>query len=136
MVQSARAPFRSPGYVIVRDLIHPLELAALRQYYRALLAGGDIPKGDWIEQRYGLHSEMMATFLHLQLRDLVGQIAGEPVKPSFVYLGSYREGAMLPRHMDRPQCEFSISFLVDYSPEPDGPCGWPLYLENPSTSVA
>jgi hypothetical protein len=135
-VQSARSLLQTPGYVILRDLIHPLQLGALRQHYRALLAGGDVPKGDWIEQRYGLHSEMMASFLHLQLRNLVGQITGEAVKPSFVYLGSYRDGAMLPRHRDRPQCEFSISFLVDYSPDPDGPCGWPLYLENPQAPEA
>ena len=43
---------------------------------------------------------------------------------------------MLPRHVDRPQCQFSISLLIDYSPEPDGPCGWPLYLENPRTPQA
>jgi hypothetical protein len=34
--------------------------------------------------------------------------------------------------MDRPQCEFSISLLIDYDPEPDGPCGWPLFLEHQS----
>lgn len=138
-VQSGRSQLQTLGYVILHRLIHPLQLAALRQHYRALLAGGGVPKGDWIEQRYGLHSEMMATFLHLQLGSLVGQIAGEPVKPSFVYFGSYRDGAALPRHLDRPQCEFSISLLVDYSPEPDGPCGWPLYLENsrePKASLA
>ena len=45
--------------------------------------------------------------------------------------GSYRPGAVLPRHVDRPQCQFTISLLVDCTPEPDGPCGWPLYLENP-----
>jgi len=135
-VQSARSLLQTPGYLILRDLIHPLQLGALRQHYRALLAGGDVPKGDWIEERYGLHSEMMASFLHLQLANLVSQSVGEPVKPSFVYMGSYREGAALPRHTDRPQCEFSISFLVDYSPDPDGPCGWPLYLENPRTSEA
>ena len=130
-VQSARSKLRSVGYLTMRDLIHPLQLGALRRHYRALLAAGDVPKGDWIEQRYGLHSEMMATFLHLQLRDLVSRIADEPVKPSFVYFASYREGADLPRHMDRPQCEFSMSLLMDYSPEPDGPCGWPLFLEHP-----
>jgi hypothetical protein len=130
IVRSARSQLQTVGYLILHDLIHPLQLGALRQHYRALLAGGDIPKGDWIEQRYGLHSEMMSTFLHLQLRTLVGHIAGEPVKPSFVYLGSYRECAALPRHVDRPQCEFSISLLVDYWPDPDGPCGWPLYLES------
>jgi hypothetical protein len=130
MVESARTPLQAVGYAAVRDLIHPLQLGALRQHYRALLAAGDVPKGDWIEERYGLHSEMMASFLHLQLDGLVSEIAGEPVKPSFVYFGSYRPGAVLPRHVDRPQCQFSISLLVDYSPEPDGPCGWPLYLES------
>jgi hypothetical protein len=129
-IESARRPFQSVGYAVLRDLIHPLQLGALRRHYRALLAAGDVPKGDWIEERYGLHSEMMASFLHLQLDGLVSEIAGEPVKPSFVYFGSYRPGAVLPRHVDRPQCQFSISLLVDYSPEPEGPCGWPLYLEN------
>ena len=136
MVRSARSQLQTLGYLIVRDLIHPLQLGALRQHYRALLAGGDIPKGDWIEQRYGLHSEMMATFLHVQLKSLVSHFAGKPVKPSFVYLASYRDGAELPRHTDRPQCEFSISLLVDYRPEPDGPCGWPLYLEHPKRPEA
>jgi hypothetical protein len=128
-----RSQFRSIGYVLLRDLIQPFQLGALRQHYRALISTGSVPKGDWIEQRYGLHSEMMATFLHLQMRELVSQMAGEPVKPSYVYFGSYREGAVLPRHTDRPQSEFSISLLVDYDPEPDGACGWPLYMENPRT---
>jgi hypothetical protein len=135
-VQTMQSPFRTDGYAIVRDLIHPLQLGALRRHYRALLAGGDVPKGDWLEDRYGFHSELMASFLHQQLGGLVSQIAAEPVKPSFVYFGSYRPGAVLPRHLDRPQCQFSISLLVDYSPEPDGPCGWPLYLENPSRPEA
>jgi hypothetical protein len=132
-VEAARMPFRTRGHAIVRDLIHPLQLGALRQYYRTLLAGGEVPIGDWLADRYGLHSEMMASFLHSQLAALVSRIADEPVKPSFVYLGSYRPGAVLPRHRDRPQCEFSISLLIDYMPDPDGPCGWPLYLENPRT---
>lgn len=135
MVQAARAEFQHRGYVIVRDLIQPVQLGALRAHYRALIATGGIPKGDWIEQRYGLHSELMATFLHLQLQTLVNDLAGEPVKPSYVYFASYREGADLPRHTDRAQSELSISLLVDYSPEPDGPCGWPLYMESPRRTV-
>ncbi|HXJ84034.1 MAG TPA: hypothetical protein VMS64_35790 [Candidatus Methylomirabilis sp.] len=135
-VRSARPALQTAGYAIVRDLIHPLQMGALRKHYRALLAGGEVPKGDWLEDRYGLHSEVMASFLHQQLRGLVGEIAGEPVKPSFVYFGSYRPGAVLPRHLDRPQCQFTISLLVDYDPDPDGPCGWPLYLENPRTPDA
>ena len=130
--QDAGAQFQSQGYTIVRDLIHPVHIGALRRYYRALVAGGRLPKGDdQVAERYRLHSEPVAMFFHPQLASLVSRIAGEPVKPSYLYFASYPPGAALPRHVDRLQCEFSISLLIDYSPDPDGPCGWPLFLEHP-----
>ena len=84
-----------------------------------------------VAERYRLHSEPVGMFLHPQLALLMSRVAGEPVKPSYLYFASYPPGAALPRHVDREQCEFSISLLIDYSPEPDGPCGWPLFLEHP-----
>ena len=131
--KSAKGSYRADGYVVVRDLINPLQLGAMRRYYRALVAEGDLPLGDdQVSGRYRLHSEVIGSFLHPQLANLVSEIAGEPVKPSYVYFASYRPGADLPRHVDREQCEFSISLLADYIPEPDGPCGWPLLMENPA----
>jgi hypothetical protein len=129
--RDAGAQFRRYGYAIVRDLIDPLHVAALRRYYRALVAGGQLPRGDdQVAERYRLHSEPVAMFIHPQLARLVRRIAGEPVKPSYLYFASYPAGSALPRHVDRVQCEFSISLLIDYSPDPDGPCGWPLFLEH------
>lgn len=131
--ESAKSQYHADGYVVVRDLIHPLQLGAMRRYYRALVADGRLPLGDsQVSERYGLHSEVLASFFHPQLTNLVSRIAGEPVKPSYLYFASYRPGAVLPKHVDREQCEFSISLLADYVPEPDGPCGWPLYMENPT----
>jgi hypothetical protein len=131
--RDAGAQFRREGYAIVRDVLHPFHVAALRRYYRALVAGGQLPRGDdQVAERYRLHSEPAATFFHAQLAGLMSRIAGETVKPSYLYFASYPSGSALPRHVDRPQCEFSISLLVDYSPDPDGPCGWSLFLEHPS----
>jgi len=127
----AETRFRTFGYAVVRDLISPVLLGAMRLYYRALVSGGRLPRGDdQVAERYRLHSEPVAMFFHGQLRSLVGQIAGEPVKPSYLYFASYPSGSALPKHVDRIQCEFSISLLVDYSPDPSGPCGWPLFLEH------
>ena len=130
--QTTQAQFQAQGYALVPPLLHPLQLGALRRYYRALVAEGHLPLGDsQVAERYCLHSEAVASFFHPQLTRLVSRIAGEPVKPSYVYFASYRPGADLPRHVDRAQCEFSISFLADYTPEPDGPCAWPLCMEHP-----
>jgi hypothetical protein len=135
--RAARHQFQTESYTIVRDLIHPLQLGAMRGYYRTLVADGRLPVGDdQVAERYRLHSELVASFLHPQLASIVARIAGEPVKPSYVYFASYPAGSLLPPHQDRVQCEFSVSLLVDYVPEPDGPCGWPLFLENPDVPGA
>jgi hypothetical protein len=128
--QVTRGQFQAHGYDILRNLFRPLQLAAMRQYYRELLSAGVLTLGDnQVAKRYSLHSEVLASFFHCQLASLVSQIAGEPVKPSYVYFASYEAGAVLRRHLDRAPCQFSISLLVDYIPEPEGTSGWPLFLE-------
>jgi hypothetical protein len=132
MCRETAALFRAHGYAIVRGLVHPLHVAAMRRHYRALLASGRLPTGDsQVKDRQRLHSEPVGMFFHVQMVDLVGRIVGEAVKPAYVFFASYPPGSTLPRHVDRIECEFSISFLVDYIPEPDGPCGWPLFLAHP-----
>jgi hypothetical protein len=130
--KTAQEQVETNRYAIVRDLIHPLQLGAMRRYYRALVAEGNLPVGDnQVADRYGLHSELIGSFLHPQLASVVRRIFGEPVKPSYVFFACYQPGSALPRHTDREQCEFSISLLVDYTPDSDGSCGWPLFLEDP-----
>ncbi|HUP94271.1 MAG TPA: hypothetical protein VM164_05140 [Burkholderiales bacterium] len=131
--ESARAEHDLKGHVVIQDLIHPLQRNAMQRYYRALVADGRLPLGDsQVAERFGLHSEVLANFLHPQLTDLISRVAGDEVKPSYVYFASYRPGADLPPHRDREQCEFSVSLLVDYSPDPDGSCGWPLFMHHPA----
>ena len=129
----AAARFRAHGYAIVRRLIHPVLRSELQHYYRALVADARRSQDDdQRAERYRLHSEPAAMFLQPQIAGLMTRIAGEPVKPSYVYFTSYPAGSALPRHVDREQCEFSISLLVDYVPNPVGASGWPLYLEPPN----
>ena len=86
--------------------------------------------------RYVAHNESVARFFHSQIATAVGAIAGAPVKPSYVYVSSYQGGADLPAHTDRAQCEYSVSLLLDYTPEPVDRSSWPLYLVTASGPVA
>jgi hypothetical protein len=127
----ARLAFSKKQYAVIPGLVHPLQIRSMRSHYRALVTGGKVPKGDGqVAERYRLHSEFLARFLHPQLIALVSEVAAEPVKPSYVYFAHYQDGAALPRHVDREQCEFSISLQIDYSPEPKGATGWPLFFES------
>jgi hypothetical protein len=122
--------FAQLGYAPVSGMIHPLHLSALRRYYRHLIRTGGFELGDaQNSRRYGIHNEPVARFFHHQLTALMSAIAGQQVKPSYVYFAAYQEGAELMQHTDRPQCEFSITFCVDYSPEPRRKTSWPIVFE-------
>lgn len=129
--EEARARLARDRYAILRGILAPRMLAGLRRYYRDLIAEGHVSFGDpQVRRRYRAHNEPMARGIHKTLLPLVTELAGEPMKPSYVYLGSYRAPSVLKPHVDRPQCALSISLLIDYAPEPDGPSPWPLYLKN------
>lgn len=78
--------------------------------------------------RWIARDEQAARALHHQFMPLMAAIAGVPVEPAYTYTVMYEAGAELPRHVDRAECEYSISIAVDFDPTPAGPTGWPLWL--------
>ena len=136
IVSKSSPRFRESGYVPLGHLIHPFNLAALRRYYRYAIRRGAIRLGDeQSSRRYVAHNESVARFFHHQIANAVSAIAGEAVKPSYVYFGSYLSGAELKKHTDRQQCEFSVTLCVDFSPEPELATSWPIRLDTPEGTV-
>ncbi|MFF0753105.1 sulfotransferase [Streptomyces sp. NPDC004267] len=110
-------------------LVRPGHRQALLDYYERLIATGSWPLGDaQVEGRYGWYNESLARFFHHQFAEVVGRLAGRPVRPSYAYVSAYRGGAVLDRHVDREQCEFTVSLLLGES-GPGIPGGWPLLLD-------
>lgn len=128
--------FQTKGYAPLHGLIHPFHIAALRRYYRYRIRTGAIALGDGqSSRRYAAYNDPVARFFHEQITTPLSVVAGEPVKPSYVYLASYLSGAELKKHIDREQCEFSITLCLDFSPEPDLATPWPIRLDTPSGTV-
>ena len=131
------ARFQSQGYAPVGQIIHPFHISALRRYYRHELRTGKLHLGDGQSpRRYIAYNDPVARFFHQQLTAAVSAFAGEPVKPSYVYLAAYQPGAILEKHTDREQCDFSVTLCLDYSPEPRNATPWPLRLHVKSGKVA
>ena len=134
--RSAAATFKRTGYAPLAELIHPFHVATLRRYYRHLIRTGVAKLGDrQSERRYVAYNEPVARYFHHQLAPTLSIVAGDKLRPSYVYLASYLSGAELKKHVDRPQCEFSVTLCLDFSPEPDLATPWPIHLETPSGTV-
>jgi hypothetical protein len=124
------------GYTPIASLIHPFHVAALRRYYRYLIRTGAMHLGDkQSPRRYAVHNDPVARFFHRLIAPKLSVIAGEPLKPSYVYMASYLSGAELKKHTDRVQCEYSITLLLDFSPEPDLEAPWPIKLDTSTGTV-
>jgi hypothetical protein len=128
--------FQRRGYAPMPGLIHPFHVAALRRSYRYLIRTGALPLGDEQSQRrYVAYNDPIARFFHRLIAPSVTAVAGVPVKPSYVYLAAYLSGAELRKHTDRPQCEFSVTFCLDFSPEPALETPWPIRLDTADGTV-
>lgn len=136
MIESASVQFREKGYAPLGSLIHPFHVSALRRYYRYLIRTGKVDLGDGQSpRRYIAHNEPVTRFFHHLIAPTLSAVAGEPLKPSYVYMASYLSGAELKKHTDREQCEFSITLCLDFSPEPALATPWPIKLDTPSGTV-
>ncbi len=128
--------FKERYYAPIGGLIHPFHLAALRRYYRHLIRSGVVPLGDrQTSRRYAAYNEPVARFFHHLIAAKIGAIAGISLKPSYVYFASYLGGAELEKHIDREQCEYSVTFCLDFSPEPSLATPWPVQLDTPRGRV-
>ena len=135
-ISKAAATFRQKGYAPLAGLIHPFHVAALRRYYRYMIRTGAIALGDrQSPRRYVAYNDPVARFFHHQITATLSAVAGEALKPSYVYLASYLSGAELKKHTDREQCEFSVTLCLDFSPEPALETPWPIRLETRTGTV-
>lgn len=118
-------------YVVLRDVVSPLTIAAMRSHWRRLRLEGYFQTDDQqVKQlRDGMYCELGTMLFQRQLTPLVAEIVAEPIKPSYAWVFRYKPGAMLKRHVDRPQCKWNISLCVDTEPETSSDQAWPFFVE-------
>jgi hypothetical protein len=118
-------------YLVVRNAVSPLFVAAMRRHFRAFEVAGHLmtDKHQVKDQRDGLYCELITLYLQDQLGRWLNAIAPRPVQSTFCWFSRYRSGAVLKRHRDRPQCLWNLSFAVDGDPDPGRDGAWPLWFE-------
>ena len=130
-ISEANLEFARQKYTALSSLFPATQMQAMRRYYASCVANGFMPFGDvQVAGRYCEHNELFAAYVHAHLLEMMTAVVGKKVKLAYVYAASYQGGSILNPHTDREQCEYSISFQVDYQPlNEDFRSQWPIYLE-------
>lgn len=118
------------SYAVVHNLVSPLQVSFLRQYFRELEREGYLTRGDnQVERRHVMYREPLSSLLHEQMNPFIGDVTGSATRASYSYFGVYLPGALLQKHKDRPQCQWNLSLIWDTRPERPRDAAWPLYLD-------
>lgn len=124
-------------FSVLRGLLTPGHLAAIRAYVRGLRHGGLMRRGDsQVPRRHVIYDEPVMHGLHGLLTPLVARVVGTAVRPTYAYLATYLDGADLPAHLDRPQCRWNMSLALDQTPDLRLEETWPIYVQPEDRAIA
>ncbi|HJR07668.1 MAG TPA: hypothetical protein VJ842_10440 [Pyrinomonadaceae bacterium] len=130
--EDLRRDLQTKQHAVLRKIIHPLQLAALRRYFRALDERGQLKASSnkhYAHNRRSIYDEETSRFVQHQITALVNRITHAPVSPSHCQVSVYKPGAFLRRHKDQPQYVWNLSLVVDAVPETDLERAWPICME-------
>lgn len=78
-----------------------------------------------VQNSLGRYSHPKYKDAHWHIKNVVENVIGEKIYPTYYYERFYFKGAELKRHFDRPSCEISVSYNVSSNLDYD----WPLYFQ-------
>lgn len=112
------------GPLVARQLFDPITHEAIKQFLdeRVPLMSVGVDTGEFV--RTYAHNVPFFVNIHRQLTEFASETFGEPVKPSYSFLSMYQDNGICPLHIDRPQCRYTIDYLV----RQDQPEPWPIHI--------
>jgi hypothetical protein len=127
------ASFAKDGFQFLRGLVTAEDLSLVLNDVFLQVQSGMPSAGDGPTRgAYCIHSPEATNYLLEKLAPKIAEVVRFPLLPSYSYVQIYRKGGMLPLHVDRPECEVTVTITLDY----DAKALWPLYLLNENVIAA
>lgn len=139
--------FNTP--VVVTDLFDDAAYTTILQFMQEhiplTLLSSDLhePASNMKFGRLYAHNLPFFVDIHRQLAPYASDLFRQKVKPSYAFLSMYEKGGGCPLHIDRPQCRYTIDYLIqaenndpwpiDIGPEMTDTERWSIDVPNPET---
>jgi hypothetical protein len=128
-VESAKA-FRQKRYLLVTNILPDVVLDYLRVYYRVLLTNKTFFRDSVCPSSLSLRGDSALDAVLGWIRPEISRLVGFELAPTYSYTRQYAKGDALPRHVDRPSCEISVTLSIRI-PRGAGPSV--IYLRAPNS---
>jgi hypothetical protein len=119
------AAFAKHGFQFARGLVDSEDLLrALNSVAIDVRSGRPSDGNGGARGAHCIHSSEAGNYLFEKLTPKIVELVGSSVVPRYSYVRVYKEGGILPLHVDRPGCEVTVTITLDY----DAKALWPIFL--------
>ena len=128
---SGRVTGLKRGPIVAKNLFDNTTHKAIIQFLdeRVPLMSVGVDEGEFV--RTYAHNVPFFVKIHHQLVDFASKTFGEKVKPSYSFLSMYQDNGICPLHIDRPQCRYTIDYLI----RQDQRKPWPIHIGDHMTDA-
>ena len=125
--------YQEKGFEVKSGFIPPFLAQYLRNYFDLLRKNDQIPnKGDaQVEKSLGIYGDPAFDTLLAMACGPLSEIIQVDLYPTYTYARIYLNDSELLPHIDRPECEHSVSICLF---KEDG-VNWPLYFQKENNEV-
>jgi hypothetical protein len=117
------------GYVVLRNMITQENSNLLTQGLRKYIEEtGAQPDATCPSSKYVKSMPELDELLE-RITPVVSGASGKNLIPTYSYARMYVNGEMLPKHFDRPACQYSITLCLGMDSDP-----WPIFMAKKSDS--
>jgi len=84
-----------------------------------------LPEEKQVNNSFSRYNYPLYKELHYAVKNVIENLIGEKLYPTYYYDRFYKKGNILKRHTDREACEISLTLNLDHNLNYD----WPLWFE-------
>eukprot|EP00403_Amphidinium_massartii_P048091 CAMPEP_0178458740 /NCGR_PEP_ID=MMETSP0689_2-20121128/47704_1 /TAXON_ID=160604 /ORGANISM="Amphidinium massartii, Strain CS-259" /LENGTH=1142 /DNA_ID=CAMNT_0020085063 /DNA_START=34 /DNA_END=3459 /DNA_ORIENTATION=- len=124
--------FHKTGHALMRGVLPPAVVEALRRYHRAIIDERCAGFQDLQARRFTHHNDRVDSELMLLLLPLANQVFRRELQPTYSYTGTYVRGSALKAHIDRAHTRFSLNICLGETSSEEGGGDmkpWTLYFD-------
>lgn len=113
------------NYIIINNFISLSKAKSLAEQFNTYCAEYDVPDDPQVLNSQSKYDFIPFVELLVEKNEIVGKLVGENVLPTYSYARIYRHGNILPGHVDKCQCEISLTVNLE--------CDniWDIWIETP-----
>ncbi len=126
-IKENKHPLDVHNFMIIRKFIDASKARYLGLTYKKHCQDNDLGSDDGqVKDAFFTYNYKPFLELLCQKIDQMSDLLGEQVIPTYSYSRVYKRGSILPKHIDRPECEISVTIHLQ------GDCEWPINIITPS----